>query len=170
MNIYLVGFMGAGKTTVGKKFAHHIGYEFLDLDHAFEVAVGMTIPAYFTAFGETAFREKERDILHGLASNINRVVATGGGLPCFFDNMEWMCEDGITVYIQLSAKALASRLEHASAERPVLQNKKGEELVTFITSKLEEREPYYSKAHVSVNGLGLHPQQLKDAVDNYQCK
>lgn len=165
MNIYLIGFMGAGKTTLGKKYAQHIGYKFVDLDVMFEEITGTSIPQYFTERGEEGFREKEREILHGTAGyDVPCVIATGGGVPCFFDNMQWMNEQGLTIYIKMPARALASRLESAKEVRPVLQNHKGEALVAFIGDKLTEREPYYAKALLCIDGIGLTPAKLDEAV------
>jgi shikimate kinase len=159
--IFLVGFMGCGKTTMGRKLATALGYEFLDLDHALEAHTGMPIPEYFTTHGEDAFRKLESSILKETAYPENAIVSTGGGLPCFFDNMDWMNAHGQSVYMKLMPKALASRLEHAKTPRPVLQGKKGDELVAFIESKLAEREPFYSQASVTAESfVDLTPENI----------
>src|ERR1700731_760133 len=88
--IFLIGFMGSGKTTLGRKLAHRLDYEFIDLDQVLEARAGMTIAEYFTQFGEDAFRKLESQVLKQTPYPANAVVSTGGGLPCFFDNMEWM--------------------------------------------------------------------------------
>jgi len=87
--IFLIGFMGCGKTTLGRKLAARLGYEFMDLDHIFEAQAGMTIAQYFSSFGEDAFRKLESEVLRQTRYPPNAVVSTGGGLPCFFDNMDW---------------------------------------------------------------------------------
>ncbi|WP_242691747.1 shikimate kinase [Desertivirga arenae] len=168
MKIFLVGFMGCGKTTFGKKLASKLGYKFVDLDKSVEESVGMSIPDYFEKFGETAFREKERAILQTRTYSENSVIATGGGAPCFFDNMQWMNEHGITVYISLTAKALASRLESATDERPVLQGLKGEDLERFIASKLAERDIFYTKASMIVEGINISPENFIPKLEEYQ--
>jgi shikimate kinase len=159
--IFLVGFMGCGKTTMGRKLATALGYEFLDLDHAFEAHAGMPIPQYFSTHGEEAFRKLESVILKETTYPENAIVSTGGGLPCFFNNMDWMNAHGRSVYMKLTPKALASRLEHAKTPRPVLQGKKGEELVAFIEDKLAEREPFYSQASVTAESfVDLTPENI----------
>ncbi|AMR30301.1 shikimate kinase [Mucilaginibacter sp. PAMC 26640] len=162
--IYLIGFMGCGKTSWGKKLAAGLGYDFIDLDHALEAKVGMTIPEYFSTHGEDAFRKLESEVLKQTDYAENVIVSTGGGLPCFFDHMEWMNSNGQTLYIQLSPKALASRLENAKTPRPVLQGKKGEELVAFIEHKLAEREGYYAQATHLVSGIDMSVEGLMEIV------
>jgi len=159
--IFLTGFMGCGKTTMGKKLSAALGYSFLDLDHVFEAKTGTTIAEYFSSHGEEAFRKLESAILKETEYPENAVVSTGGGLPCFFDNMEWMNAHGQSVYMKFTPKMLASRLENAKTPRPVLQGKKGAELVAFIESKLAERDPFYSKASVIAESfVDLTPEKL----------
>ena len=170
MKLFLVGFMGCGKTTFGKKLANKLAYTFIDLDKTIEASTGMSIPQYFTKFGEAAFREKESEIIKTTEFPENAIIATGGGSPCFFDNMDWMNANGTTVYISLSPKALASRLESATEDRPVLQGKKGEELEQFIASKLAEREPFYSKAKIIAEGINISPESFIPKLEEYQRK
>lgn len=159
--IFLVGFMGCGKTTMGRKLATALGYEFIDLDHVLEAQAGMPIPEYFTTHGEDAFRKLESEILKQTNYPENAIVSTGGGLPCFFDNMDWINAHGQSVYMKLTPKMLASRLENAKTPRPVLQGKKGDELVAFIEAKLAEREPYYSRASVIAESfVDLTPEKI----------
>lgn len=160
MKIFLVGFMGCGKTTLGKRLAPKTGFTFVDLDKVIEQKAGKTIPQYFTEHGEAAFRELERDVLQSTAFPENSIIATGGGAPCYYDNMEWMNNEGLTVYISLPPAALASRLEKAEEVRPVLKDYKGEALIQFIAGKLDEREPFYSKAQIIASGLGLTADKL----------
>ncbi|RYD93043.1 MAG: shikimate kinase [Sphingobacteriales bacterium] len=162
--IFFVGFMGCGKTTWGRKLAAHLGYTFIDLDHVLEEKAGMRIADYFSSFGEDAFRQLETSVLKETEYPDNTVISTGGGLPCFFDNMQWMNAHGKTAYIRLSPKTLAQRLESSKTERPVLQGKKGDELVAFITGKLAERENYYLQAKYSIDGLSLSVEGLEDIL------
>jgi shikimate kinase len=162
--IFLIGFMGCGKTTWGKKLASGLGYNFIDLDHALEAHIGMAIPEYFSTHSEEEFRKLESEILKTTQYPQNTIVSTGGGLPCFFDHMEWMNSHGQTVYIQLSPKALASRLDHPKASRPVLQDKKGDELIAFIEHKLAEREGFYLQATHTVNGIDLSVEKLAEVT------
>ena len=162
--IFLIGFMGCGKTSWGKKLASGLGYDFIDLDHVLEAHAGMTIPEYFSAHGEEEFRKLESEILRTTEYPENAIVSTGGGLPCFFDHMEWMNSHGQTLYIQLSPKALASRLENPKTARPVLQGKTGDELVAFIEHKLAEREGYYLQATHTINGIDLSVEKLAEVI------
>ncbi|MEB0278751.1 MULTISPECIES: shikimate kinase [unclassified Mucilaginibacter] len=162
--IFLVGFMGCGKTSWGRKLAAGLGYDFIDLDHALEAHVGSTVAEYFASHGEESFRKLESEILKTTDYPVNTIVSTGGGLPCFFDNMDWMNSHGQTLYIQLSPKALANRLENAKTPRPVLQGKKGDELVAFIEHKLAEREDFYLKATHTISGIDMSVEGLVEVV------
>ena len=164
MKYFLVGFMGCGKTTWGRKLATKLEYEFIDLDHVLEAKAGMSIAEYFSSFGEDAFRQLESDVLKQTEYPKNAVVSTGGGLPCFFDHMSWMNNNGQTLYIKLSPKTLANRLESSKTVRPVLQGKKGEELIEFITGKLAEREGYYLQANHIIDGIDLSVEKLETAI------
>jgi shikimate kinase len=164
MKIFFIGFMGCGKTTWSRKLANHLGYEFMDLDHILEAKVGMTIAEYFTLHGQDAFRQLESSILKETAYPENAVVSTGGGLPCFFDNMDWMNANGQTLYIKLSPKTLAERLDKGKATRPLIQGLHGEELVAFIAEKLAERESFYEQATHVVNGIDMSVEKLETII------
>jgi shikimate kinase len=163
--IFLVGFMGCGKTSWGRKLATGLGYEFIDLDHTLEAKAGSTVAEYFASHGEESFRKLESEILKTADYSENTVVSTGGGLPCFFDNMDWMNSHGQTLYIHLSPKALASRLENAKTPRPVLQGKTGDELVEFIEHKLAEREGFYLKAKHTISGIDMSVEKLVEVLE-----
>jgi shikimate kinase len=163
--IFFVGFMGCGKTTWSRKLAAKLGYEFIDLDQVLEERAGMSIAEYFSSFGEDSFRELESEVLKQTKYPENAVVSTGGGLPCFFDHMQWMNENGKTVYIKLSPKTLADRLENGKAKRPLLHEKHGDELVAFITDKLAEREDFYLQAAFIADGLHLSPEYLEALIN-----
>jgi shikimate kinase len=162
--IFLIGFMGCGKTTLGFKLANRLGVEFMDLDQILEAQEGMTIAEYFSRFGEDAFRKHESEVLKQTKYPENAVVSTGGGLPCFFDNMQWMNAHGKTLYIKLSPKSLASRLENEKDKRPLLREKHGDALVDFITEKLAEREKFYSQATIVADGLSLTAEKVEGIV------
>jgi len=159
--VFLIGFMGCGKTTLGRKLAARLGYDFIDLDNVLEAQVGMTIAEYFSEFGEDKFRQLESDVLKQTAYPTKTVVSTGGGLPCFFDNMDWMNVHGKTIYIKLSPKTLADRLEKEKMHRPLLREKHGEALVTFITEKLVERDKFYGQASIIADGLSLTADKVE---------
>ena len=162
--IFLVGFMGCGKTTLGRKLASRLNYAFIDLDDIFEAKVGMTIAEYFSSFGEDAFRKLESEVLKLTGYPKNAIVSTGGGLPCFFDNMDWMNAHGKTVYIKLSPKTLAGRLENEKDQRPVLRDH-GKNLVAFIASKLAERDMFYDRALVIADGLSLTAEKVEQLLN-----
>jgi shikimate kinase len=162
--IFLIGFMGCGKTTLGRKLAARLNYTFIDLDHLLEEQAGMSVAEYFASFGETAFRLAEAEVLKNTAYPENAVISTGGGLPCFFDNMQWMKAKGQVVYIKLSPKTLANRLEHGKEERPLLRDKQGDELINFISTKLTEREAFYMQAQVIADGLNLTADKMVEVL------
>ena len=148
--IFLVGFMGCGKSTLAKKLAKKMDYAFIDLDAEIVAAIGMSIADYFSKFGEASFRDIEKDILKQQNKKSNVIIATGGGTPCYLTNMAWMNKNGLTVYLKLSPKALFSRLSQKSQieSRPLLKGKNDQELMEFISTKLEERESFYSQSTI----------------------
>ncbi len=160
MKVFLVGFMGSGKTTIGKKLANYLKCDFIDLDKLIETKVGMSIVQYFELHGESTFRDLEREVLQKTDFPENVIIATGGGAPCFGDNMSWMNENGLVAYLSLSAKALASRLENSKTDRPLIRNLKGDELEGFISTKLAEREPFYNQSKFVVSASDLTAERL----------
>ncbi len=160
MKVFLIGFMGSGKTTIGTKLANYLKYEFIDLDKLIESRSGMSIVSYFELHGEVAFRELERDILQKTEFPENVIIATGGGAPCFSDNMKWMNKNGLVAYLSLSPKALASRLEHSKTDRPLIRHLKGDELIDFISAKLKDREEFYNQAKYVVSASDLTAERL----------
>jgi len=164
MKIFLIGFMGSGKTTLGRKLASRVGFEFIDLDHKLEQQVELSIAEYFSFFGEDAFRKLESEVLKNTLYPDNVIVSTGGGLPCYFDNMDWMKANGKVIYIKLPPKTLADRLESGKEERPLLQDKHGDDLVAFIEQKLAEREGFYMQANIIVDGLSLTAEKVEQIL------
>ena len=144
--IILVGYMGAGKTTVGKALAKDLQLQFYDLDWYIESRLRKTIPQIFAEKGEEGFREVERRLLHEVAEFEDVVISCGGGTPCFFDNMDYMNRQGDVVYLEASVDVLVKHLKMGKTERPLLKGKSPEELENFIRQQLEKREPYYQKA------------------------
>jgi shikimate kinase len=145
--IYLVGMMGVGKSTLGKQLANALGYSFVDLDKQISFLEGRSIQQIFDQEGESYFREAEHHILHQTATLHQTVIATGGGTPCFFNNMEWMNKHGKSVYLEANTAFILSRVSHNTDKRPLLKGKQTGELETYITHVLAQREPFYSKAH-----------------------
>lgn len=147
---FLIGFMGSGKTYQGMRLAKRLGVPFVDLDECIEAGGGLTIPTIFEQQGEAAFRRIEQRYLHGLAQEAPAVVATGGGTPCFFDNMDWMNAHGTTVFLKTPVPVLAARLRTDPVVRPLLAGIPEEHLEQHIARLLEQRMPFYSKASVIV--------------------
>lgn len=151
MLIFLIGFMGSGKTTLGRPLAHRLGYGFVDLDKMIEEKAEATVSEIFAARGEEGFRALERACLEEvIAGGGDVVVSTGGGTPCFYDNMKAMNAGGVTVYLKLAPAALADRLAGAKTCRPLVAGKSPEELVRYISETLAVREVYYGEANVVV--------------------
>ncbi|MEQ7800710.1 shikimate kinase [Pedobacter sp. ASV1-7] len=168
MKIFLIGFMGCGKSTMGKKLAQKLGYTFVDLDHEIEKNLGSTIGAYFAGHGEDAFRKLESETLKTFDYPANVVIATGGGAPCFFDNMDWMNENGLSIYIEMSPAALAKRLESGKDKRPLLKDLTEAQMIEFIEKKLNERNVFYQRALLKVNGINLTADAMRAAVLSWQ--
>jgi shikimate kinase len=164
MRIFLIGFMGSGKTTFGKKLAASMGYAFFDLDHEIELQVSQSIPEYFASHGEESFRTLEKQTLQEGDYPENCVVSCGGGSPCFFDNMDWMNQNGLTVYLDMPAPALAKRLEKGKHKRPLLKELDEAGLLQFIETKLAERLPFYAKAKLIVSGIDIDPEMVKNRI------
>ncbi|MDU1891431.1 MAG: shikimate kinase [Dysgonomonas sp.] len=146
--IFLIGYMGAGKTTAGRELAKTLNLEFVDLDHFIQARYQKTVSQLFQDSGEEEFRSIEKNILKEVGEFENVIISTGGGTPCFFDNMEYMNSVGTTVYLKASPKALSERLNTCKEKRPLIKDKNEEELFRFVTESLLKREPFYSQAKV----------------------
>lgn len=144
--IILVGYMGSGKTTVGRQLALALGLSFYDLDWYIEMRYHRTVAQIFAERGEEGFREIERNMLHEVAEFENIVLSCGGGTPCFFDNMEYLNTLGETVYLKADPEILAMHLRMGKVERPLIKGKTDEELVQYIKDSLQAREPFYTQA------------------------
>lgn len=156
--------MGSGKSTYGKKLATKLNYDFIDTDAAIERMTGKPIAQIFAQDGEDSFRQLERSILVSLTKRQNIVVSTGGGTPCFFDNMALMNKTGVTVYLQLAPESLAQRLIQSKSERPLLQRISNEELPGYIKMHLFERESFYKKSGITIKGENLKIDDLYKAI------
>ncbi len=169
-NFFLIGYMGSGKTTVGKKLAAKLNFEFIDLDKFIETEYKKTIPEIFKQDGEQAFRSMETNALKKLIAKKNSVIACGGGAPCYYGNMELINDNGISVYLKLSVDALSNRLLNAKDKRPLIEGKSEKELKSFIIRQLEKRENFYNKAKYTVKAKDLDIEELlsflkKELVD-----
>lgn len=152
IRIFLVGYMCAGKTTIGTELAQKLGYRFIDLDQYIEQQQGKSVSAIFAEKGEAYFRQLERQALADMFLQENVVIATGGGTPCQGDNMKLMNQNGTTVFLNPSIDQLVERLEIGKSTRPLLKDKTPTQMRHFVTQMLEQRIPYYTQAQYSCSG------------------
>jgi len=151
--IFLVGYMGSGKSAMGRLLANRLGYCFIDLDQYIEGKFHKTIAQLFRDEGEAAFREKERACLREVGEFEKTVIATGGGAPCFFDSMDYMNRQGVTVYLKLRPGQLVERLLKGKAGvRPLIHGKTPDELLVYIETMLAHRSGFYEKAQRVIEG------------------
>ena len=163
--IILVGYMCAGKTTVGKALAKELGRTFYDLDWYVEERFHKKVPQIFAEEGEARFRDLERRMLHEVAEFENIVLSCGGGTPCHFDNMDYMNSVAETYYLKATPETLIRHIAISRGERPLLKGKSPDELREFVRAQLAEREPYYEKAQhiIDINVLDSF-DKIKDIV------
>ena len=150
-HLFLLGFMGAGKSYWGQKLASERGLPFYDLDQFIENQTGKTIPEIFESLGPDAFRKMEATLLRTLAQHPPGIVAVGGGTPCFYDNMAWMNAHGQTLYLKVPVPVLLARLEKETEQRPILAGKAGAALERFVVELLSERAVYYEQAALTLD-------------------
>lgn len=169
IRIALTGYMGAGKTTIGRILAKELDIPFYDLDWYIEERFHKTIAQIFADKGEEGFRNTERQMLHEVAEFENIVLSCGGGTPCFFDNMDYLNRQATTVYLKATPEVLFQHLKMGKTERPLLKNKTEDEMTRFIKESLVGREPFYNRAqHIfDINLLDNH-SKIKDTV--YQLR
>ena len=164
--IILIGYMGAGKTTVGKALAKELRMPFYDLDWYIESRMHKTVKAIFDERGEAGFRKIEHNMLHEVAEFEDVIISCGGGTPCFFDNIDYMNRQGETVYLKATPEVLYGHLKMGKTIRPLLLNKTADEVQVFIREQLTQREPYYSKAkHVLDVNLLDDYEKIKISVE-----
>jgi shikimate kinase len=152
--IFLIGFMGSGKSTIGKKLATKLGYDFIDMDAYVEQQEGRAITDIFKSDGEAYFRVLEQNALKALCAMDKVVVSTGGGTPCFFDNIEVMNKAGYSVYLNVEVEKIIGRLKNATEKRPLLAHLSPSELEKEIKERLKVREPFYNKARMIYTSEG----------------
>ena len=166
IRVILIGYMGAGKTTVGKALAQELGVPFYDLDWYITNRMRKTIAQIFEERGEEGFRQIERNMLHEVAEFEDVVISCGGGTPCFFDNIDYMNQQATVVYLKAEPEVLYKHLAMSKNDRPLLRGKSQEELIPFITEQLEKRSPYYTKAAYTLDvSLMDDYSKIKISVD-----
>lgn len=139
---------GCGKSTIGKKLAKLLNFNFVDLDEVIESKTGKTISFFFEHYGEKNFRNIERDVLHETLNTLNVVIACGGGTAAWFDNMDFMNKNGVTIYLNASIKLLAKRLSAKKNNRPLLSFVEKQGLEDHLMKIFEKREPFYLQARI----------------------
>ncbi len=166
--IYIVGYMGAGKTTAARRLAQRMGWEVVDTDAMFEEKYKISVCDFFNKYDEPLYRKLESEVLKETESLENVVISTGGGTACFFNNMDWMNQHGLTVFLRISQKAVVDRLLHAKRKRPLAEGKTEAELTEFVARHYAERLPFYEQAKTTVkaedfdvDGLVKQIEQLR---------
>ena len=152
IKIFLIGIMGSGKTHWAQLLADQLNIDWIDLDQQIEKVTDMPVRDIFATEGEEYFRLKEKDTLRQFAGIHNIIIATGGGTPCFHNNMEWMNNNGVTIWLNVDSALLAERLKRKKYKRPLISHLKDEEIQEFIERKIKEREPYYAQAKYQITG------------------
>jgi len=160
MRIFLVGYMGCGKSSLGRELSDYLGVSFIDLDRFIENRYQKTIPEIFNESGELNFREKESVCLKEVCYFENVVIAVGGGAPCFYDNMDIMRNNGICFFLDVGEEELVSRLMKSKQDRPLINGKSAEEIMSFIHVMMKERRPYYEKSQCIIKGDNIQLEEL----------
>lgn len=158
--------MGAGKTTVARRLANYLGWEVVDTDAMFEEKYRISICDFFNKYDEPLYRKLESEVLKSTADLENVVISTGGGTACYFDNMDWMNQHGLTVFLRISQKAVVDRLLHAKRKRPLAEGKTESELTEFVNRHYTERLPFYEQAKITVKAEDLDLENLIKQIEN----
>ena len=164
MRIFLVGFMGAGKSVVGRRLAKSLNLSFYDLDEEIESHYKMSVSAIFQKYDEACFRKLETSVLESFSSKDNFVLSCGGGTPCFGENMAFMKSIGTTIYIKLPADELVGRISSSYHKRPLTEGKSDEELASYVDAMLKKREPFYSMAKITVDASETDKETLVEKI------
>ncbi len=166
MRIYLVGLPSCGKTTLGRIASGRLGLRMMDMDELIEKREEMTIPEIFAQKGEDYFRKVEAEVLRDLAEEEDVIISTGGGAPCFHGNMDFIKENGRSVYVKVSVEEIVRRLVEAkgTAHRPLLKDKTAEDLADELNAKLNERELFYAQSDIVLRGDSLSADDLVRAI------
>jgi shikimate kinase len=156
--------MGCGKSRLGRFLSEHMGLQFIDMDDYIEERNYKTVPQLFADYGEDGFRERERKALEELSEFTDVVIATGGGAPCFFDNIDLMNKTGKTVFLNIDPAILADRLMNSKTERPLIKGKTREELVAFIDETLKKRKQFYSQAQFEITEPDFSLDRIQEMI------
>jgi shikimate kinase len=161
MHIFLIGYMGCGKSYWGRLLADSLNYDFIDLDELIEQREGLSIPDIFKQFGEDSFREREQLALESVQDMKQTcVISTGGGAPCFHNNMYKMNAMGKTLFLEASPLILKQNILKSNGERPIVKAIPENEIEAYIANHLNKRLPFYQQAQLNVNVDGLRLEEL----------
>lgn len=163
--IYIVGYMGAGKTTAAKRLARRLGWDVADTDALFEEKYRISVDDFFQKYDEPLYRKLESEILKSTGDSDHIVISTGGGTACYFDNMEWMNQHGLTVFMQISPKAAVDRVLHSRHKRPLARGKSEEELLKFVSRHYASRMPFYAQAKITVKSEDFDLDALMQRIE-----
>lgn len=164
--IFIVGYMGVGKTTIGQKLADNMELNHIDTDKLIVESYGQSVSDIFASKGEQFFRQKEREILRQLLTAENTVISLGGGTPCFFDNMDMISSNGIVIFLRMRTENILFRLLSEKENRPLVANKTGSELRDFVTVSLRDRMKYYGQAHFMIDVDNKKVEQIIEEIIN----
>ena len=164
MKVYLVGYMGSGKSTIGRLLAEQLKLDFIDFDRFIEQEEGKTIAHIFDSTGEDKFRELEHSYLKKILPTENAIISLGGGTPCFHNNMDLITGNGISVYLEMDVDTLVQRLSKARNKRPLIRGLNETELKLFIEANLEKRRPLYQKSAYTIQGQDRSPDEIVAAI------
>ncbi len=167
MRIFLIGFMGSGKTHWGKILSRQINLPYFDLDEVIVASEKKSVQQIFHDNGEEYFRIKEQEVLEALAEDHNDVIiSTGGGTPCFFNNIDFMKQQGKVVWLNTAIDILVERLLKQKHSRPLIKNISDAELKSFIVKKLQDRKMYYEQAHVMLHEESITIESLLKSIQD----
>lgn len=164
MRIFLLGFMGSGKSYWGRHLSQYLELPLYDLDEEIVQREGKSIASVFAENGETYFREKEKAMLHELAAQEAFLVSCGGGAPCFYDNMSFMKQQGLTIWLNPSVEVMVKRLEKKKEKRPLIKDLDHDALQAFVAQKLEERSVFYAQASLIVDPVPLNVATFAEKI------
>jgi shikimate kinase len=167
MKIYLIGYMGSGKSTLGRSLAEALGLSWIDLDAEIESRYKISITNFFRKYGEDSFRNVEHKVLKEIVSVPDIVVSTGGGVPCFHNNMELMNQAGLTIYLEATPEVILTRIGPYAWKRPLFKQMDGADIVEKITRHLKSRDIYYRQAKITIDAANPDIAELKKSILDY---